>query len=196
MLPSRPRHRLFSTGLMLALVVSAGPLSRAGAQQGIFVNGEPAVQADFERELARFGVPMTVAVPDGSYWYDPMSGLWGVVGGPALGQMPPEMQLGGALAPDASGGQTGIFVNGRELHMTEAVYLQQLFGYVIPGRYWMNAMGIGGFEGGPATFSLAAAAQQAGGSYTRRGPFGSMGSDGQCSYYMTPGGSSVMSGNC
>ena len=57
-------------------------------------------------------------------------------------------------------------------------------------------MGIGGFEGGPASFNLAAAVQQAGGSYTRRGPFGSMGSDGQCSYFMTPGGSSVMSGNC
>lgn len=170
------------------------------AQQGIFVNGERVVQQDFVRELARFGVPMTVEVPDGAYWYDSMSGLWGVQGGPAVGQMPPQLNLGGALALDASTGGTGIVINGRELHLTEAMYLQQLFGYVIPGRYWLNAMGIGGIEGGPAMFNLVALAQQqsggGGASYTRRGPFGSMGSDGNCSYYMTPGGTSVMSGNC
>lgn len=168
------------------------------AQQGVFVNGERVVQDDFARELARFGLPMTVQVPDGAYWYDRVSGLWGVHGGPALGQMPPAMELGGALRMNASTGGTGVVVNGRELHPTEAAYLQQLFGYVIPGRYWMNAMGVGGFEGGPALFNVAAAAQQqaGGGSYTRRGPFGSMGSDGECSYFMTPGGSSVMTGNC
>jgi hypothetical protein len=111
--------------------------------------------------------------------------------------MPPELELGGELAADASTGGTGIFFNGRELHLTEAAYLQQLFGYVIPGRYWLSPMGVGGFEGGPALFNLVAAAQQqGGGGYTRRGPFGSMGSDGECSYYMTPGGSSVMTGNC
>jgi len=177
-----------------------GTAVSAEAQQGISVNGERVVQEDFARELARFGVPMTVEVPDGAYWYDRMSGLWGVQGGPAVGQMPPELNLGGALAVDASTGGTGIVFNGRELHLTEALYLQQLFGYVIPGRYWLNAMGIGGVEGGPALFNLVALAQQqsggGGGSYTRRGPFGSMGSDGNCSYYMTPGGTSVMSGNC
>lgn len=26
---------------------------------------------------------------------------------------------------------------------------------VVPGRYWVNALGIGGFEGGPAMFNLA-----------------------------------------
>jgi hypothetical protein len=34
------------------------------------------------------------------------------------------------------------------------------------------------------------------GGYLRRGPFGSTGSDGNCSYYMHPNGSSVMTGNC
>jgi len=184
----------------IALVVSGslvGGAEPTEAQQGIFVNGERVVQEDFVRELARFGVPMTVEVPDGEYWYDRVSGLWGIQGGPALGQMPADLDLGGALTVDASTGGTGIIINGRELHLTEAVYLQQLFGYVIPGRYWLNAMGIGGVEGGPALFNLVALAQQAGGgSYTRRGPFGSMGSDGECSYFMTPGGSSVMTGRC
>ena len=48
-------------------------------------------------------------------------------------------------------------------------------------------------EGGPPLFNLvtAAQAQNGGNSYTRRGLFGSTGSDGQCSYYMHPNGSSV-----
>lgn len=185
----------------IALVVCGslvGCADATEAQEEIFVNRERVVQDDFVRELARFGLPITVEVPDGEYWYDRVSGLWGVQGGPALGQMPADLDLGGALRVDASTGGTGIIINGRELHLTEALYLQQLFGYVIPGRYWLNAMGIGGFEGGPAAFNLVALAQQqqGGGSYLRRGPFGSMGSDGECSYFMTPGGSSVMSGRC
>lgn len=176
-------------------------LTAPAAAQRVLVNGEPVSQEDFVRELGRYGIALTAQVPDGAYWYDRFSGLWGVEGGPTLGQMPAELALGGMLRPDASGSSgTAIFINGRELHYTEELYLQQLFGYTIPGRYWMNAMGIGGLEGGPPAFNLLAAAAAAqppsGGGYTRRGLFGSMGSDGNCSYFMTPDGSSVMTGNC
>lgn len=183
---------------LAAFGFAAGAAGAAHAQDAIFVNGERVVQEDYVRELARYGIPMTVQVPDGDYWYDKNSGLWGVRGGPTLGQMPPELSLGGELQADASGSGSGIFINGRELHATEVLYLQQLFGYTVPGRYWMNAMGVGGMEGGPAIFNLVALAQSQGGgsSYTRRGLFGSMGSDGNCSYFMTPGGSSVMTGAC
>jgi hypothetical protein len=198
-MPSSPLPARFALGVLAALIGSFHP---AGAQEdtyadAIYVNGSVVTQGDLVREFAGLGVDFPVEVPNGWYWYDRVSGLWGMQGGPTVGQMPPELNLGGELAADASVGGTGIFMNGRELHLTEAAYLQQLFGYVILGRYWLNPMGIGGFEGGPALFSLVAAAQQqGGGGYTRRGPFGSMGSDGQCSYYMTPGGSSVMTGNC
>ena len=192
-----PRSLSLRAVALVAFASVIGVAEPSEAQQGIFVNGERVVQEDFVRELARFGVPMTVEVPDGEYWYDRVSGLWGVQGGPALGQMPADLDLGGTLRMDASTGGTGIVINGRELHLTEALYLQQLFGYVVPGRYWLNPMGIGGIEGGPAVFNLVALArQQGGGAYTRRGPFGSMGSDGECSYFMTPGGSSVMTGPC
>jgi hypothetical protein len=121
-------------------------------------------------------------------------------GGPTQGQILPGLELGGELRADASGGGTGIFFNGRELHPLEQAYLVQLFGYTVPGRYWLTWQGIGGPEGGPALFNIAAAASQAGGQgggyggYTRRTPFGSIGGDGNCSYFMSPDGSSVM--NC
>ena len=188
------RHALTALSITLAVTVSS---QAAEAQSSIHVNRALETQESFDREFAKLGVEQIVTIPFGDYWYDPMSGLWGVEGGPALGQMPPDLALGGSLRSDASAGSTSIFVNGRELHVSEAVYLQQLFGYVVPGRYWMNAMGIGGLEGGPPQFNLAVASRQAAANgYTARGAFGSMGSDGNCSYFMTPGGSSVMTGNC
>ena len=184
--------------MMLLLGALSGTVAAqpADAQDGVVVNGERVTQEQYAQELARLGLPVTVPVPDGDYWYDRMSGLWGVGGGPTLGQLPPDLNLGGELLADASGRGSGIFFNGRELHLAEVTYLQQLFGYALPGRYWLNAQGIGGVEGGPPLFNLVAAAQaQSGGAgYNRRGLFGSTGSDGSCSYYMHPGGSSVMTG--
>jgi hypothetical protein len=100
-------------------------------------------------------------VPDGSYWYDKVSGAWGRQGGPALGLTLPGLEVGGALRPDASGGNTGVFVNGRELHDLDVLGLRQIAGAVVPGRYWIDAQGNGGYEGGPALFNLALLAQQA-----------------------------------
>jgi hypothetical protein len=65
----------------------------------------------------------------------------------------------------------------------------------------MDWQGVGGYEGGPALFNVAAAAAAAGaqggmyGGQTQRTMFGGTGSDGNCSYYMHPGGSSVMTCN-
>jgi hypothetical protein len=139
----------------------------------------------------------------GSYWYDSRSGLWGDEPGPAKGQIAPGLRLGGALSPRASVGHgagiTGVFVNGRELHPQEVVYLQRLYGQVVPARYWLDARGIGGYEGGPAAFDLRARAiaLQGGPGYNRRGPGGNTGSDGQCAYYNDPSsGASVMTGRC
>lgn len=135
-------------------------------------------------------------IPDGSYWYDPVSGLWGVEGGPAAGKMLPYLELGGPLRADASGGGTGVFINGRELHPLEVYYLWQLFGVVLPGPYWLDADGVGGYEGGPPLFDLAASAAHAGG-YNYVGPGGTMGSDGNCFYYNDPEtGSSYLPPGC
>lgn len=138
-------------------------------------------------------------IPAGSYWYDALTGLWGLRGGPSAGQIHPGLALGGPLAADASGGGTGVYINGRELHPMDVANLQQMFGAVPPGRFWLNAEGLGGYEGGPPLFNLraAAAAQQPGGpGYNRSTLGGHLGSDGQNSYWFDPKtGASVMTGD-
>ncbi len=163
----------------------------------MIVNGKPLTEVQLARLRQSVGVPADSPIPAGRYWYDRISGLWGKKGGPTQGQILPGLDLGGPLRADASGGGTGVLINGREIHKDEVTYLRNLYGTVNPGRYWLNAQGIGGYEGGPPLFDLSAAAAASAGTggysgYTRRTPFGSIGGDGNCSYYMHPGGSSVM----
>jgi hypothetical protein len=116
------------------------------------------------KEIAALEKTYRVRILDGRYWYDKVSGAWGMEGGPALGQIHAGLKLGGALRADASGGGqgrlTGVFINGRELHPRDVAALQQITP-VVPGRYWVDAQGNGGYEGGPAIFNLYALAQQA-----------------------------------
>ncbi len=118
----------------------------------IFVNG-----AELEKHQGRALIILYGQIPAGNYWYDPISGLWGEIGGPSKGQFLPHMGLGGDLDPQASGGGTGIYVNGREIHALELNNLQERYGEIQPGRYWMNARLVGGREGEPAIFNLNAA---------------------------------------
>ncbi|MEE8449544.1 MAG: hypothetical protein V3S39_07915 [Thermodesulfobacteriota bacterium] len=127
-------------------------------------------------------------VPPGRYWYDPVSGLWGVEGRPAAGLIHPGLNLGGPLRANASKGNTGVFVNGRRLPLQEFLYLQQLLGRLRPGRYWLDAQGYTGNEGGPALLNLRALARKRsrGGNWSYHSPYGgSVGGDGQgFSYYI------------
>ena len=115
-------------------------------------------------------------VPAGRYWYDQASGAAGLWGGPAAAYLGPGLTLGGALPAAASGGGdgrlSGVFVNGRELHPLDIRGLAT----VVPvqrGRYWWDAAGNVGVEGGPALFNFYWLQQQqrgsAGGSTYRRG---------------------------
>lgn len=106
-------------------------------------------------------------VPDGRYWYDPMSGAAGVWGGPAAAYLGPGLTLGGPLPAAASGGGsgrlTGVFINGRELHPMDVAGLSRV-GQVVPGRYWWDAAGNVGLEGRPMLFNFYfVLAQQRGG---------------------------------
>jgi len=127
----------------------AAPLS------SVFINGAQLADADLRALEAQFGA----RVPDGRYWYDARCGAWGLEGGPTLGFTVAGLRAGGALDANASGGGTGVFINGRELHAQDALGLEQLVGPVVPGRYWLDPDGNAGLEGGPAIANLRAAAQ-------------------------------------
>lgn len=104
-------------------------------------------------------------IPAGRYWYDPASGLWGLEGGPAAGFIQAGLELG-QMSADASGGTTGVYVNGRNLHQQDLMGLQQLLQTVVqPGNYWLDHMGNMGVQGGPALVNLVqvARAQSGGG---------------------------------
>ena len=128
-------------------------------------------------------------IGEGWYWYDKTCGAWGVENGPTAGFIMAGLDLPGPMPPDISGGGTGIFINGREIHPMDQLGLQQLFGITYRGRYWLDARGNLGPEGGPALVNIVAAVQaaqrqQSGGSTTHgygstSGARGTLAGDGQ-----------------
>ena len=72
------------------------------------------------------------APPSGRYWYDSLSGAWGREGAGTAGFILPGHNFG-RLAQNASNGNTGIVLNGRELNVTEALSLRRIFGAVLQG---------------------------------------------------------------
>lgn len=103
-----------------------------------------------------------VVLPDGSYWYDAVSGAFGLWGEAAATVLPAGLDLGGPIQSNCSGGGTYVYINSREIHPTELAMLQQSFGYINPGRYFLDASGNVGLEGGPVLANLYAAGQAQG----------------------------------
>jgi hypothetical protein len=133
------------------------------AGRKITFNRRPLTRAD-AKILQQLEAQSGQRTPDGDYWYDAKSGAAGKWGGPATVILPAGLSLGGPLPANASGGGTRVFINGREIHPIDRYRLQQLLGRpVMPGRYWVDAQGNGGLEGGPAIVNLYAAARQQGG---------------------------------
>jgi hypothetical protein len=94
--------------------------------------------------------------------YDRMCGAWGIIGGPVLCTLEPNHDIGGPLQPGASGGSTGVFINGRELHYLDLALLQRVVPMIIPGRWWLDVYGNFGSEGGPMLGNLWTLAQSQG----------------------------------
>src|SRR5262249_52851397 len=132
------------SGVLAAAQRAGGTTQQYQPARNVFVNG---VSLETDVVMALEGMYRT-RVPDGGYWYDRVSGVWGFEGGPGMGQMQPGLMLGGPMRADASRGNTGVFVNGRQLHLLDVLALRQCT-VVIPGRYWVDWRGIGGWEGGP-----------------------------------------------
>ncbi|URE47955.1 hypothetical protein MUK42_24976 [Musa troglodytarum] len=66
----------------------------------------------------------------GDYWYDYRAGFWGVMGHPCLGIIPPFIEeFNYPMPKNCAGGNTGVLVNGRELHQKD---LDLLIGRGLP----------------------------------------------------------------
>jgi hypothetical protein len=133
---------------------SAGAPIAVEVRRNVVING----QRPSDSELASVERTYRIHIADANYWYDLSTGAWGAQGGPTLGFIAPGLTLGGTLQPDASGGGTGVFVNGRELHPYDLAQLQQMTGPIAPGRYFITAQGLAGYEGGEPAYDLNALA--------------------------------------
>lgn len=141
-------HLLFALWLGLGIGLAKG----ADRASPVIVNGV-ALSVETLMSLQQI---YPVPIQPGRYWYDAISGAYGVDGGPVAGQMSPGLRLGGPLSADASRGTSRVFINGRQLTVGEKSYIEQACRSVVaPGRYWVNAHGLGGYEDGPVTFNLA-----------------------------------------
>jgi hypothetical protein len=159
--PSPGRSPGATAGAPASAASGSGQGASAASGRAVRFNGRPLAGAQvrtlerIERSIGR--------IPDGDYWYDPRTGASGKWGGPALAFLPAGLDLGGALPANASGGGkgtlTGVFVNGRELHPVDVAGLQELVGGAIPGRWWIDANGDYGVEGGPVLGNLVALAR-------------------------------------
>jgi len=169
----------------------AEPPQSVAQSTGVFIN---------ERELSPRQVAELVAIyrfppPRGRFWYDSRSGLYGLWGHETAGYIRPGHDFG-PLPAEASGGRTGVFINGRHINDVELAFLQNLFGgQVRQGRAWLDGATWNiGVEGNPMPIAnLAVALQQAqqarGGRQWgwRDGSGATMSSDGNCTMMAVPG---------
>lgn len=131
------------------------------AMETVIVNGRSLSEDEIAEIERMYGVPPK----PGRYWYDARSGLYGVIGHPAYGFMNPGHGFG-TLPAGSSRGDSGVFINGREIPHAEWLLWSQMVGSpILPGRYWFDASGNAGLEGNPLPLvNLHVAARQRGGS--------------------------------
>jgi hypothetical protein len=126
-------------------VLSCWLAPQAVAGTNVFINGNelsPQEVAAMAATYHRMPVP-------GHYWYDSISGAWGVEGWPPAGFVMPGYDFG-PIAEDASNGDTGVVINGREITGIEAERLRQILGVVYRGRWWLDGRTWNyGVEGNP-----------------------------------------------
>ena len=175
------RARLRPAHLAIVLVLAGGIMHIPDAlaqSRAVFIN-----RAKLPTDtLTLLEQTFQTRIPDGRYWYDRMSGAWGQEGGPTLGFTVPQLPIGGALPADISRGNTGVFINGRQLPAVDLAGLQRLTGPVMLGRYWLDHDGNAGYEGQPAIVNLRMLAMQQG-LYRQGSGVGQNNADGSSSYH-------------
>jgi len=109
----------------------------------VIVNGKAISEQQILYLTNLYGTPPS----PGNYWYDAQSGLYGHTGQGSMGVIQAGLDFG-PLPRNASNGNTGILVNGRELTLLEVNSVNQLLGgYLQAGSYALNAYGDFGVQG-------------------------------------------------
>ena len=130
--------------------------------RSITINGARLTRARAET-LARLEIASHGSLPDGAYWYDPVNGSCGVWGQPGAAILPAGLDLGPPLPANASAGTSGVYINNRQLQHGEVQFLSALVGVQWqPGRYFIDAQGNAGLEGGAVLVNLIQVAHQRG----------------------------------
>uniref|UniRef100_A0A0A9FL04 Uncharacterized protein n=1 Tax=Arundo donax TaxID=35708 RepID=A0A0A9FL04_ARUDO len=81
----------------------------------VFINGYP-ISDRAVRKAEKIAGP----IYPGEYWYDYRAGFWGVMGQSCLGMIPPYIpEFNYPMPKNCAGGNTGVFINGRELHQKD-----------------------------------------------------------------------------
>ncbi|KAG4938073.1 hypothetical protein AAZX31_16G025100 [Glycine max] len=93
----------------------ANIIKKDNEKNNVTVNGQPISDCMIKKAEKLAG-----PIQPGNYWYDSRAGFWGVMGGPCLGIILPFIEEFRHPMPDkCAGGNTGVYVNGRELHQKD-----------------------------------------------------------------------------
>lgn len=86
-------------------------------------NGRPSVLVNGQQiphHLLKKAEKLAGPIEPGDYWYDFRAGFWGVMGQPCLGIISPYIEeFNHPMPASCAAGNTGVFVNGRELHQID-----------------------------------------------------------------------------
>ncbi|XP_072958709.1 uncharacterized protein [Typha angustifolia] len=120
--------------------------SNGNGRPRIFVNGY-----SIPDRVAKKAEKQAGPIYPGEYWYDYRAGFWGVMGHHCLGIIPPFIdELNYPMPMNCSGGNTGVLVNGRELHQKDLDLLVgrglpdtpgQSYRIEISGKVWDEVSG-------------------------------------------------------
>ncbi|KAJ0049382.1 hypothetical protein Pint_15022 [Pistacia integerrima] len=117
----QPRNKKGQKTFLIGLIKkSFRDFSRSNQNRG---NERPNVSVNGQlipNRLVKKAEKLAGPIEPGDYWYDFRAGFWGVVGQPCSGILIPFIEEFDYPMPEnCAAGNTGVFVNGRELHQTD-----------------------------------------------------------------------------